>query len=424
MGKNINQISTAATSILATDKMYVGRSPFGLTDDRYITGTSLIAQFKSVFPFVTVGATGATYTTIASAIGAGNYNIYVINACAESADIDIGNNGDYHIWFAPNASDNLTSHKFNILNGTTANVRIYNGALLYSYASAQTMITYTGSGTGDLYMNGVRIVNTSTVDGCYVNGTPASAGPTQNFVNCTIELPDQDLCGIQVAAGTGMDLTFVSGGSSCRGAITASRGQFSAIKFKGAAWSSGVIASFGACTINGLLVTSETGTPSVRIWVTNPSTLQGIYAEGTSSFVIILLANASITNFDTGAAGTIFLASSSGFSAISNGVCVQNLISSNGAQAKFSNVRFTSSVGIESEGSSFVGCTFDGNNEIRADNVHLSCVSAGVPGGTSGNTFTIVSGKQGCSIIGSNSEVDVVDNSGNATNTTLANPLW
>jgi len=45
MGKNINQIATAATSIVATDKLYLGRSPFGATDDRYILGSSIISQF-------------------------------------------------------------------------------------------------------------------------------------------------------------------------------------------------------------------------------------------------------------------------------------------------------------------------------------------------------------------------------------------
>jgi len=47
MGKNINQIATAATSILSTDKMYIGRSPFGLTDDRYILGSSILSQLLS-----------------------------------------------------------------------------------------------------------------------------------------------------------------------------------------------------------------------------------------------------------------------------------------------------------------------------------------------------------------------------------------
>ena len=54
MGLNINQLPTAATSILATDKMYLGRSPFGATDDRYILGSSIIAQFAdSVYANVT-----------------------------------------------------------------------------------------------------------------------------------------------------------------------------------------------------------------------------------------------------------------------------------------------------------------------------------------------------------------------------------
>jgi hypothetical protein len=401
-----------------------GYSFLMLDDTTFVPTTIAPGNLPGGFPFVTVGATGATYTSIGAAISAGNYNIYVINACTESADVNIGVDGEYHIWFAPNASDDFGGYKINILNSTIATIRIWDGALLFSYASTQDFITYTGSGTGSLYMRGVRFVNTSTADDCHVNGTPSFAGPTQNFVNCTVELPDQANCGLQFAAGIGMDLTLVSGGSNCYGAITASRGQFAAIKFQGAQWSSGVVASFGASTVNGLLVTSESGTPSVRIWALGSSTLQGIYAEGTSSFVVILLSNTSISNFDTGGAGTIFLASSSGSSAISNGTCVQNLVSSNGAQAKFSNVRFTSSVGIEAAGSLFTSCDFDGDTQIRASNVHLSCVNGGAPGGLSGNTFTLVPGVEGCSIIGSNSEIPVVDASGNATNTLLANSLW
>lgn len=59
MAKNINQIATAASSILSTDKLYLGRSPFGLTDDRYILGSSIIAQFA---PSVLNNVTGASQT--------------------------------------------------------------------------------------------------------------------------------------------------------------------------------------------------------------------------------------------------------------------------------------------------------------------------------------------------------------------------
>lgn len=53
MSKNLNQVPTAAASLLATDKMYIARSPFGVTDDRYILGSSLITQFGT--PLTTKG---------------------------------------------------------------------------------------------------------------------------------------------------------------------------------------------------------------------------------------------------------------------------------------------------------------------------------------------------------------------------------
>ena len=61
-GMNINQLPTAAASILATDKMYLGRSPFGVTDDRYILGSVLIGQLAplttkgDIYTFTTVNA--------------------------------------------------------------------------------------------------------------------------------------------------------------------------------------------------------------------------------------------------------------------------------------------------------------------------------------------------------------------------------
>lgn len=57
MALNINQIATAASSILSTDKLYLGRSPFGATDDRYILGSTIIAQFS---PAKLTNVTGAT----------------------------------------------------------------------------------------------------------------------------------------------------------------------------------------------------------------------------------------------------------------------------------------------------------------------------------------------------------------------------
>jgi hypothetical protein len=373
--------------------------------------------------FVTVGATGAEYTSIAAADAAGKFNMHVISDTTEPSDINFTVNGKRNIICNDAVTVTLGDYKFNIANAITANLSFSGGTVSFAYASAQDMIAYTGTGAGNIYFNRTNVINGSSVDGCHVNATPASSGYTQTFIGCRIVLPDFDGCGLQFSSGIGMDLTFVSGGSSCRGAISASRGQFSALKFEGASWSSGVVAQFGSSNVNGMLVTSESGTPSVRIWTIGASTLQGLYAEGSSGFNVIFLAPTSLTNFDTGT-GTVFAAGGSGSSSVSNGKTVQALVSSNGMQMKFSNVRFTSSVGIEAVGSLFTGCTFDGNNQVRANNVQMLGVNAGVPEGVSGNTFTLVAGVKGCSIIGSNSEVPVVDDSGETTNTLVANNIW
>ena len=79
MGKNINQITTAVPSILSTDKLYLGRSPFGVTDDRYILGSSIIAQLlaqsgnlsvHTACEYASTGAYTATYANGAAGVGA------------------------------------------------------------------------------------------------------------------------------------------------------------------------------------------------------------------------------------------------------------------------------------------------------------------------------------------------------------------
>lgn len=81
MAKNLNQIATAAVSILATDKMYIARSPFGVTDDRYILGSSIISQLAS--PLTTKGDL-YTFSTVDArlAVGVTNGQILQVNSAA------------------------------------------------------------------------------------------------------------------------------------------------------------------------------------------------------------------------------------------------------------------------------------------------------------------------------------------------------
>jgi hypothetical protein len=50
MGTNINQIPTQATTIESTDKLYLGRLPYGATDDRYFFGGAVLLNSATASP--------------------------------------------------------------------------------------------------------------------------------------------------------------------------------------------------------------------------------------------------------------------------------------------------------------------------------------------------------------------------------------
>jgi len=83
MSKNLNQVPTAAATLLATDKMYIARSPFGVTDDRYILGSSLIAQFGSS-PLTTKGDL-YTFTTVDARLPVGTIDGQIVQVNAAAA---------------------------------------------------------------------------------------------------------------------------------------------------------------------------------------------------------------------------------------------------------------------------------------------------------------------------------------------------
>ncbi len=82
MSKNLNQVPTAATSVLSTDKMYIARSPFGVTDDRYILGSSLITQFAA--PLTTKGDL-YTWSTTDARLPVGTIDGQILQVNAASA---------------------------------------------------------------------------------------------------------------------------------------------------------------------------------------------------------------------------------------------------------------------------------------------------------------------------------------------------
>lgn len=85
MSKNINQILVSAGSVLATDKLYLGRAPFGLTDDCYLLGSDLIAQFPVFTSPLTTKGDLFTYTTTDARLPVGTVNGQVLQVNSATA---------------------------------------------------------------------------------------------------------------------------------------------------------------------------------------------------------------------------------------------------------------------------------------------------------------------------------------------------
>ncbi len=131
MGQNINQLPTAATSILSTDKMYLGRSPFDATDDRYILGSSIIAQFA---PLTTKGDL-YSYSTLATRLVVGTVNGQILQVASAAATGLAYSTPTY-----PSASG--TSGQILISDGTN---NIYSSAL-YPATTTINQLLYSSSG--------------------------------------------------------------------------------------------------------------------------------------------------------------------------------------------------------------------------------------------------------------------------------------
>jgi hypothetical protein len=375
-------------------------------------------------PFVTVASSGGQYTSIGDAIADGKFNMYVLDACTESADVSIAADGDYYISFAPNASDDFSTYQINVANAVTAHIKMLNPTITYAYSASKNFINYTGTGGGNLLVEGARITNNSTASQCFFNDIPSFAGPRQQFVNCKFTLPDYVDGGVQISAGSSMGLEFVSGGASCAGAITASRALINGLQFSGASWDgSGTVGSFTSCEVSGLFVSAETGTPLTRIDVWADSSLSNVVAEGASGIKVVLFSDSVLSNFNLGAIGFFFLGFSSGSCTISNGKTPQGSITTSGGQAKFSNVRFTDGdCTIQAPGSLFTNCDFDASAVISANNVQMCNINCGASGGST-NTVALVSGVENCVVLNANVETAPVDSSGNATND-VSYKLW
>jgi hypothetical protein len=404
MGKNITQISNTAATLLDTDLMYLGRSPFGVSDDYKLPGSVLNNKFvkKANLGYVTVGTSNADYVNIGAAVAANQYNMIVITAIAESADVQFLSSGDYRIVFLPNTSVNMSSGgaewQFKRLNGVTANLVFENMTVLYSYSTSKACLENVGSGAGNLTLRNFRIVNTSTSNACPFCYSPSGAINRQLFERGIIELPNYSGGGLDSRNAIINDIEFISGGSSCVGALVAFNTSITDAYFKGSEWGSSAVINLENCGVNGLYGNTTSGTPLIYVDANEDASLSNVFGYNGALFAVTLLSKTSLNQFDLGGSGSSFTISSSSTScSVSNGTADSAILASGAENSKVCGVKFTSTadLSIEANGALLSNVNFAGNCLLFADNIAINGFTCGQSGGST-YTLKIANNKKGC----------------------------
>lgn len=181
MGKNINQIATEALSILATDKFYLGRSPYGVTDDRWLAGSTLLSETQ--FPWIFVGNTSeCQYATIQSAIAAGEIYLYVVTDITETVNGTFSGNLFIKVLPGINITFNNATpfvatagqHEFCIFSEG-----VY--SLNYNFTSDAILFDFTQiGGSPPSYFGGTPIFSNNSSPG--INVTPVKTAPAVTYL--------------------------------------------------------------------------------------------------------------------------------------------------------------------------------------------------------------------------------------------------
>lgn len=248
MAKNINQLTTAATSILATDKMYLGRSPFGVTDDRYILGSSIIAQLAplttkgDIYTFTTVNARLAVATgdgkflQVSSAAATGlAWSTATIPSTATGTGTILRADGTN--WVATTATYPATTTVNQLLYSSSANViagltTANNGALVTSSAGVPSILVGPGTTGNFLQSNAAAAPSWSastivlggnfTMSGAFtftgtLTNTTSVTFPTSGTLATTSQIPT----GAALTKADDTNVTLTLGGSPTTALVNA-----------------------------------------------------------------------------------------------------------------------------------------------------------------------------------------------------------
>lgn len=352
---------------------------------------------SSSLPFITVGPSGADYTTVNQAINAGETNIVVIGNTTETVTGTITQNVAVTISAGVTVDTNDQ-----IFNSTSASSVLYwNGPGALNINRTTTGATFIGTLAGVnslLYFNEIQINNTSTTAGAIL-----SEDLTLNMHRFIYTCPNVANCGIRsIQASTSDALSqgkVIGGGTNCTRAIYLQQAKLSNIEIAGSftTASAGEVAfELINCAITSLDVDATNG-PTLELL---NSALSSCVVNNSSDFTI----NAASSSL-------------SGLRSNSNGI----ILSPSGDDLLVSNSFFRTAGNFAGDRSSITNCRFIGGVIISGND----CSFIGNKFGTNiSHTVTINAGTENTIFIGNTLSADLIDNSGNDTTQSFGNQVY
>jgi len=179
----------------------------------------------------TVGATGADYTTLGSAIADGKTRVLVIDDTTETGDITMPSNLVVDGTGMNDVNINMGAYSFLDNSGSNTHFNFSNLKITFAKTVAGRLFLHIDY----IKFDNVYFDNNSTVNICYVY-----QGSDKNITiqNCYFDLPNYNTCGINIAGAAQIgafvsNCTFNGGGSDCYTACTLSTGNYNNLRFEG-----------------------------------------------------------------------------------------------------------------------------------------------------------------------------------------------
>ncbi len=371
---------------------------------------------------VTIGPSGADFTTFKASSDAGNNNHLIIGNVSETTNATLST-GNHNIVINPGADWNLGAAQ--IAHGEvnqTLNIEGMAGSSI-TYAIAAT---YSPFDAGAFSVgSAIKFRNLTVNNNSTSNGPNIANVSSQIYNDIIFNLPNFSDAGIDFASSetskplnAATNVTFVGGGTSCKNVMTASvvgtTSYYANIKFKGVFEDGGRIINISTqCIINGLdfssiptatasystvlrgTITNIIGPDSDQLDIELPSaktTLSNVSIISGDIFVTVTLDRILITNCTIGGKFDLDLVAGTepGEILISNSAC--------------------GSIDSAGDFNSFSNMIVDGDINISGDHNGVHHCRVGPKGGGTGRTIIIAGSANGTSVANCHTDAAIEDN--------------